>query len=112
MAEIARIACRKTGCMNLIPVALAGEQLCLDHFLDEAFSRADYALARCREGRITSPKEIEQLLSDALAVVNNLEEQAADPNPQQRERMLDLLLILANVHECVPHQPHRPGFLA
>lgn len=53
------------------------------------------------------PRDLEWLLADALAIVKNLEEKAADPNPEQRERMLELLLILANLHEYVAHHSIR-----
>jgi len=59
-----------------------------------------------------SPGDVEWLLADALAVVKNLEEGAGDPNPDQRDRMLELLLILANLHEYVAHHSvrlHRPA---
>ncbi len=91
------------ACGNAIPTALASEQLCLDHFLDEAFVRTDDALNRCREGRPLAKTDLEWLLADALATVKNLEEQANEPNPEQRDRMLELLLILANLHEYVAH---------
>jgi hypothetical protein len=95
--------CRRAPCEKSIPPALAAEHLCLDHFLDEAFVRTDHTLARCRQGHAMNPGELEWLLADALAIVKNLEEDAADPNPEQRERMLELLLILANLHEYVAH---------
>jgi len=95
--------CRRASCANPISAALASEQLCLDHFLDEAFVRTDNALRGCREGRSMNATEVEWSLADALAIVENLEEGASDPNPEQRERMLELLLILANLHECVAH---------
>ena len=59
-----------------------------------------------------SAGDVEWLLADALAVVKNLEEGAGDPNPEQRDRMLELLLILANLHEYVAHHSvrlHRPA---
>jgi hypothetical protein len=96
-------ACRRESCVKTIPAALATERLCLDHFLDEAFLRTDHMLTRCHEGRAMSPGDVEWLLADALAVVKNLEEGAGDPNPEQRDRMLELLLILANLHEYVAH---------
>jgi hypothetical protein len=105
-------ACRRESCANAIPTALATERLCLDHFLDEAFLRTDHMLSRCREGQAMSPGDVEWLLSDALAVVKNLEEGAGEPNPEQRDRMLELLLILANLHEYVAHHSvrvHRPA---
>jgi hypothetical protein len=39
--------------------------------------------------------------------VKNLEEKAADPEPEQRDRMLELLLKLANLHEYVAHHSIR-----
>jgi hypothetical protein len=104
--------CRRESCANAIPTALAAERLCLDHFLDEAFLRTDHMLSRCREGRAMSPGDVEWLLADALSVVKNLEEGAGEPNPDQRDRMLELLLILANLHEYVAHHSvrlHRPA---
>jgi hypothetical protein len=99
--------CHRAGCANPIPTALAGTQLCLDHFVDEAFVRTDDALNRCREGRAIDSDGLEWLLSDALAVVKHLEEGADEPKPEQRDRMLELLLVLANVHEYVAHHSVR-----
>jgi hypothetical protein len=99
--------CQRSGCPNLIPKSLAGEQLCLDHFLDEAFIRTDHTMQSCRQGQLVKASSLEWLLSDALATVKNLEEGAAEPNPEQRDRMLELLLILANLHEYVAHHSVR-----
>lgn len=104
--------CRRASCANPIPTSLASEQLCLDHFLDEAFVRTDSTLGKCREGRALSSAELEWMLTDALSIVKNLEEGAGDPNANQRERMLELLLILANLHECVARGPVRMTRLA
>lgn len=88
------------------------EQLCLDHYLDEAFVRTEHALERCRQGRALNSKVLEWLLADALAVVKNLEEGADRPNPAQRDRMLELLLIVANLQEYVAHHSIRVERLA
>jgi hypothetical protein len=106
-AAVAGGNCRRAGCANPIPKSLAGEQLCLDHFLDEAFIRTDHAMQTCREGKLVNASSLEWLLSDALATVKNLEEGAAEPKPEQRDRMLELLLILANLHEYVAHHSVR-----
>src|ERR1700690_3104850 len=95
--------CRRTPCANLIPPSLAGEQMCLDHFLDEAFVRSDQIMQRFRSGSPFDSELVERLLSDALTIVTNLEEGAAEPNPKDRERMLELLLSLANLHEYAAH---------
>jgi hypothetical protein len=97
------VGCRREACRKAIPRALSAEQLCLDHFLDEAFVRTDRALQDCRAGQAVDAKTLEWLLSDALAIVNNLEEGAEAPDADQRDRMLELLLILANLHEYVAH---------
>lgn len=99
--------CRRTQCRNSIPTALASEQLCLDHFLDEALVRTNHTFTRCREQCPLAPADLEWLLTDALLIVKNLEEEVGDPVPQQRERMLDLLLMLANLHEYVAHHSVR-----
>jgi hypothetical protein len=103
MTAVTSVHCNRAGCANSAPPALSGAQLCLDHFLDEAFVRSDQALTRCREGVPLSKESLEWLLSDALATVKNLEESAEEPCPEQRDRMLELLLILANLHEYVAH---------
>jgi hypothetical protein len=105
-------SCRRSGCPSSIPAALANEQLCLEHFLDDAFLRTDQTLDRCREGRAMNAADVEWLLSDALAIVKNLEEKASDPQPRQRDRMLELLLMLANLHEYVAHHSVRLDKLA
>jgi hypothetical protein len=99
--------CRRAGCANAVPDALANERICLDHFLDDAFVRTDQTFNRCRDGRSMNSADVEWLLSDALAIVKNLEEKASDPQPQQRDRMLELLLMLANLHEYVAHHSIR-----
>jgi hypothetical protein len=99
--------CSRAGCVNSLPQGLAGERLCLDHFLDEAFLRTDDTVDRTRQGEALDPGDLEWLLSDALAIVKNLEEGAGNPNPEQRDRMLELLLILANLHEYVAHHSVR-----
>jgi hypothetical protein len=91
--------CRKDTCFNAIPPSLADQQICLDHFLEEAFQRTGQAMERFRQGRPIEPTGLERLLADALAIVNNLEEGADEPNPEKRDRMLELLLSLANLHE-------------
>lgn len=104
--------CRKGGCTRQIPSGLSAEQLCLDHFLDEAFSRTEESFRSCQNGVPLKPEILEWVLSDALSVVKNLEESADAPNPDQRDRMLELLLIIANLHEYLAHHSVRMQRLA
>jgi hypothetical protein len=112
MAALAVGTCRRVQCANPIPSALASERLCLSHFLDEAFLRADHTLELCRDGCAINASELEWLLADALAIVNNLDDQPAQDNQELRDRMLELLLILANLHEYVAHHSIRLERLA
>ena len=91
--------CRWPACSNSIPLSLTAEQLCLDHFLDEAFVRTEYALAQCRQGQPVNSAALDWVVTDAQAVAKNLAECESDSTPEQRERILELLLILANLHE-------------
>jgi hypothetical protein len=95
--------CRRSPCANVIPPSLATEQICLDHFLDEAFLRSDQIMCRFLEGNPIDPQILERILADALTIVTSLEEGAAVPKPEERERMLELLLSLANLHEYAAH---------
>jgi len=112
MSSPAPANCCRSGCARLVPTALANERICLDHFLDDAFVRTDQTLDRCREGRAMNSADVEWLLSDALSIVKNLEEKADNPHPEQRDRMLELLLMLANLHEYVAHHSIRLDKLA
>ena len=104
--------CRRPSCTNGVPAALVSEQLCLQHFLDEAFLRANQSVNRCRQGYAIDPKGLEYLLADSLTIVQNLEETSSEPNASQRDRMLELLLVLANLHEYVAHHSVQLGRLA
>ena len=101
--------CRKRACTNLIPATLASEQVCLDHFLDEAFHRTNETMQKFHEGVPLGPLSLEQVLSDALTVVSYLEEGEPETAPQSRERMLELLLSLANLHEYAAHHSFPSG---
>jgi hypothetical protein len=107
MANAVPVICRRQECESLVPLGLAGEQLCLDHFLGEAFIRTDQTLERAHCGDELDPHELEWLLSDALTIVRNLEFGASDPSSDRTDRMLDLMLILANLHEYVAHHSVR-----
>ena len=107
MKAAVSVHCVRAGCAKPAPPALTRAELCLDHFLDEAFLRTDQALRVAVKDPHDSKESLEWLLSDALATVKNLEESTDEPQPEQRDRMLELLLILANLHEYVAHHSVR-----
>jgi hypothetical protein len=95
--------CRKAPCTNSIPPVLSKEHLCLQHFLDESFARTEEISRACEGAGTIRSADIEWLLEDALIVVTSLEADANTENSGDRERMLELLLSLANLHEYVAH---------
>jgi hypothetical protein len=103
MKSVTAKDCHRPGCPNPIPPALVCAQLCLDHFLDEASVRAEQAFMYCQRGEALHPTDLEWLLSDALATVRQLEAGADEPDAMQRDRMLELVLSLANLHEYAAH---------
>jgi hypothetical protein len=78
---------------------LSKEKLCLEHFLDESFRRTNDISRECEEKQSIRPADLEWMLEDALLIVTSLEAEAFDLGDRQRERMLELLLNLANLHE-------------
>jgi|HubBroStandDraft_5_1064220.scaffolds.fasta_scaffold774731_1 hypothetical protein len=112
MERVNVMSCAKQPCAKEIPKGLVDERLCLDHFLEVAFQRTEGALEKVHNGQKIDPKGLETLLADALAVVNNLDDEPPVQEAGQRDRMLELLLLLANVHEYVAHQNIRPVHLA
>ena len=95
--------CRITGCVAEVPPALTAGAVCLDHFLDEAFARADRALERCRQGDSVDPTTLDWLLADVQITLNSLSELAKERNLAQQSKILELLLCVANLHEYVAH---------
>ena len=104
--------CQRAGCANSIPERWPARSCASIISWMKLLCARTQALTRCREGRTIDPDGLQWLLSDALAIVKNLEEGADEPKPEQRDRMLELLLILANLHEYVAHhsvQIERPA---
>ena len=100
--------CRRNACTNSIPSMLSKEHLCLEHFLDESFSRTNDISRRCQEKNSIRPTDLEWMLEDALLIVTSLEADPPELGEEQRERMLELLLNLANLHELAAQPSVRP----
>jgi hypothetical protein len=86
-----------------VPPALAAEALCLDHFLDQSFTRADLAMERCHRGEAIDRGTLDWLLADAHVTLSALAELAAKRDLVQQSRILELLLCVANLNEYIAH---------
>lgn len=107
MASAGSPRCRVSGCAQNVPSALSAEFLCLDHFLDQAHVRADYALERCLNGKPIDPADLEWLLANARMVLQALAEAGPVPDAERQTRVLDLLLCITNLHEYINHHSVR-----
>ena len=103
MATAAPRSCRIDRCVEGVPPALAAEALCLDHFLDRSFTRADFALDRCQRGESIARAALDWLLADAHVTLNALSEVAAKHDLAQQSRILELLLCIANLNDYIAH---------
>lgn len=100
-------SCRVTGCSQIVLPALSSEFLCLDHFLDQAFERAGEVLEQCQRSMPLDPRTLDWLLAEGRRAVGVLAGEAGPVDPAHRERILELLLRLANLHEYVAHHSIR-----
>ena len=100
-------SCRVAGCSRGVLPALASEFLCLDHFLDQAFSRAAEVLDRCRRSLPLDRRTLDWLLAEGCHAVRVLAGEAGPVDAGHREKILELLLRLANLHEYVAHHSVR-----
>ena len=95
--------CQIDACCKPVPMALAPQGVCLDHYLDEAFTRAAAALQICQQGNPLDPRTVDWLLAQGDFTVQLLSKASNMHSLQQRSRLLELLLCLTNVQEYLRH---------
>jgi hypothetical protein len=93
----------------LVPAALTAGGVCLDHFLDASFVRADDALAKCHRGEPIDAKTLDWLLEDTHITLKSLADTAARNDLAQQSRILELILCVANLSEYVAHHSVKPA---
>lgn len=101
MAVLTQIrVCRIGACSTPIPAALNRQGVCLAHHLDEVFTRVSAVQERCRQGEAPDTRTVNWLGQQGDLAVTLLSGDAATSS-EERTRLLELLLCLANLHECV-----------
>jgi hypothetical protein len=91
------------GCAGDVPAPLNLELLCLDHYIEQAFSRLQDALELCQECRAVDAHALDWLLGDADFAVQALAQDGRSHTSAQRDKLLELLLNLSNLHEYLRH---------
>ena len=96
-------SCRMVGCGQHVPATLAREVLCLDHFIEQAFTRMRKALELCQQCRPLDRHVLDWLLADADFALRSLAFDGCGHTPAQRAKLLELVLGLANLQEYLRH---------
>ena len=93
-------ACRVGACSAPIPATLLRHGVCLSHYLDEVFTRISAVEARARQRELPNSRTLTWLRQQGDFAVALLSDNTAEIN-EERSRLLELLLCLANLHESL-----------
>jgi len=95
--------CRVGACSALIPLTLT---VCLTHYLDEVFTRISAVQERCRQREMPDSRTLSWLSRQGDLAVTLLSSVGLNFS-EDRARLLELLLCLANLHESM-RRPQSP----
>jgi hypothetical protein len=95
--------CRTAGCKDEVPPPLAREGVCLEHFVEQVVQRADQVRQQCLKAQPLDEETLDWLLSDAPHAIQSLSNGASPSNPAAGEKILELLLCLANLRDYIAH---------
>jgi hypothetical protein len=97
--------CRIPGCGCGVALVIAEEGLCVTHFLDQAFDHASAGLAFSQQSLPLDASTLACLLDDAHLAAQLLTEPGVPLEIALRERILEFLLCVANLHEYAARLP-------
>jgi hypothetical protein len=103
MATAIPSPCRIVGCTEIVLPALGSEKLCLSHFLDRTLVRAQNALTLCQHEQPLDPDTLDWLFEDAHFTVQWLSRRVTAEEPGQRDKVLEVMLCLANINDYLRH---------
>ena len=95
--------CHSESCAVEVPVVLEKEGLCPDHYLEEAFGKLALATEHFHRGQDVDYRTLDWLLAQVDFVVDSLAEEGTTWDPDQRSKLLELLLGIANLNEYIRH---------
>ena len=101
MAVVTQIrVCRIGACSAPVPIPLHRQGVCLTHHLDEIFTRVSAVQERCQQGEAPDTRTVNWLSQQGDLAVTLLSGDGTTSS-EERTRLLELLLCLANLHECL-----------
>jgi len=92
--------CRIGACSAPIPPTLTRHGACLTHYLDDVFTRVSAIQEGCRQGEPPDSRTISWLTQQGDLAVTLLSGDGP-ASSEDRARLLELLLCLANLHESL-----------
>ena len=95
--------CHGPDCTVEVPVILKDEGLCLNHHLEGAFQRLAAATEDFQSGRDMDCQTMDWLLAQVDFAVQSLAQEDTNWDADQRSKLLELLLGVANLNEYVRH---------
>jgi len=96
-------ACQAAACSAPVPPGLRQHGVCLSHYLDDAFTRVAQTLELCQIGQPLEPETVDWLIEQGDFAVRLLSGGGMAKSSEERAKLLELLLCLANVQEYVRH---------
>lgn len=96
--------CHVAGCKGEILPVLAGDGVCLNHFVEMVVRKADQVRGSCVESEPVDQTTLDWLLGDARHVAQALS--SSQPG-RCNDQVLELLLCLANLQDYVRHHSVR-----
>jgi hypothetical protein len=93
--------CRSQDCAIEVPEALCDTSLCLEHYVAEAARRLDAAKDSFDGGRGVDRETLDWLLAQVDFVVETIGNESLTPSEDQRFKLLELLLGIANLNEYI-----------
>lgn len=91
--------CHSRDCKITVPQGYGEKGLCLDHYLTEATERLDAATECFRHGQGFDTNTLDWLLVQVDFVVQTMNDATAHLSEDQRCKLLELLLAVANLNE-------------
>jgi hypothetical protein len=95
--------CRSEGCAGEVLPPLASEGVCLEHYVELVVRRADQVRQQCLKAQPVDEETLDWLLSDAPHTIQSLSSGANAENSTESEKILELLLCLANLQDYITH---------
>lgn len=96
-AKVAKV-CRMAACGQNVPEQLSQDHLCLEHFVEHTYARAEHAVESYQQDLPFRLDAVEWMFEDAKFSLMALLRSSDRP---YREGLSELMICIANLHEFV-----------